>query len=74
MSLINNPDYRLLVEAAGARYCGQDNRVVYFKDPKDDFTMSLYCFALRSPEDVAMAIRSHQNQVRDFPPLEPIET
>jgi hypothetical protein len=73
MNLINNPDFRLMCEVAGARYLGTCNNVVLFQDPEDGFTMKLWCFACKSPDDVRLAIKAHRNQVHDFPAWEPVE-
>jgi len=58
---------------AGAEYLGTENGTVIFRDPLDQHIMRLWIFAARSPEDIAAALKSHREQVKDFPPLEPIE-
>lgn len=70
MSLINSPDYRLMVEVAGARYLGTCDHVIVFQDPEDNAVLRLYEFALRSPEDVALALKNHREPVVGFEPLE----
>jgi hypothetical protein len=71
--LLNRPDHRLMCSIAQAEYLGTENGTVIFRDPQDQHVMRLWIFAARSPEDIALAIKAHRNQVKDFPPLEPIE-
>jgi hypothetical protein len=73
MSLIKSPDYRLMVEVAGARYLGTCDHVVVFQDPEDNVVLRLYEFALRSPDDVKAALKNHREPVQDFEPLLPSE-
>jgi hypothetical protein len=71
--LRNRPEHRLMCAIAHAEYLGTEAGTVIFRDPEDGFIMRLWIFAARSPEDIALAIKAHRNQVKDFPPLLPIE-
>jgi hypothetical protein len=73
MSLLNQQDYRLIVNLGGGVYCGSSASEVIFRDPQDGHTMRLWRFACQSPDDVAAAIKSHREQVKDFPRWEPVE-
>jgi hypothetical protein len=63
---------KTLVESAGAEYVAERNGIVYFRSV-DGVTISLYAFALRSIDDVELALKATREPVVDFPPLLPIE-
>jgi len=42
-----------------------NENVIYFRDPRDGKTISLYVDALRSVEDVRAALKSHRERVLD---------
>jgi hypothetical protein len=64
---------KTLVESAGAEYVAERDGVVYFRACDDCATISLYAFALRSTEDVRLALKARLEPVADFPPLLPSE-
>ena len=66
MSLINSPDYRLMCELAGARYLGTCDGVLLFEDPKDNAILRIYELALRSPDDVRDALKTHRAPKENF--------
>lgn len=65
--------YRGLVERGGARFIGIVGDSVRFADPRDGAVMSLFLFALRSTEDVRLALKSHRESLREFAPLQPTD-
>lgn len=73
MSLIPQPDYRLIVAVGGGEYVGVVRGCVVFKDPKDGYEMRLFTSWCKSPTDVAEALRAHREFVKDFPAWEPVE-
>jgi hypothetical protein len=65
------PNYRQFVEDAGAELVGVKNGTVYFLDPQDRARLSLYVHALRSVDDVVLALKAHREPTHDFEPLLP---
>jgi hypothetical protein len=65
-------NYRELVEQAGAEFIGVERNSVLFRDG-DGPTLTLYTFACRSVEDVALALKGAREKRLDFPPLLPRE-
>jgi hypothetical protein len=65
MSLINSVDFRLLVSLGGGIYCGQDHGVVYFKAKPSGDTLRLFAFAVKSPDDIRLAIKAHEEKLRE---------
>jgi hypothetical protein len=63
-------DAQTVVESAGATFVAEREGVVYFR-ADDGMTISLYAFALRSIDDVELALKSHRERVLDFEPLLP---
>ena len=55
-----------MVELGGGRYIGTCDNVVMFVDPRDGKTLQLFTIALRSPEDVALALKNHREPIQDF--------
>jgi hypothetical protein len=52
-------DFKKLIEAAGGVYIGTRGNSVLFRDPQSgNQVLSLYCFALRSTKDVALALKA----------------
>jgi hypothetical protein len=65
-------DHRTICECAGAEYIRTDaNGVVFFRCRESGRTLSLYAFALRSPDDVRFALKNVREPVFDFEPLLP---
>ncbi len=65
--------YKTLVEGAGAQFIDVRGNVVRFRDPETGTLLSLYTFALRSIEDVRLALKSVREPVVPFDPLLPTE-
>lgn len=67
-------DHRLMCEIAGAEYLKTDaGGVVWFKCRESGKVLSLYAFAMRSPDDVKLALKAVREPVEDFAPLLPAE-
>ena len=67
-------NHRTIVECAeNDEYLRTDaNGVVWFRCKETGKMLSLYAIAVRSPEDIALALKSvREPQVKDFEPLEP---
>jgi len=58
-------DFKVLVELGGGRYVGRRGNSVLFSDPEDGHLFTLYVNALRSPEDVRLALKSHREDLAD---------
>lgn len=66
-------DHRTIVECAeNAEYLRTDaSGIVWFRCKETNRVLNLYAFALRSPEDVALALKSvREPEVKGFEPLE----
>jgi hypothetical protein len=59
------------VSEAGAEYIGVCDGSVRFRDPETGVVLSLYTHALRSVEDVRLALKASREPVVDFEPLLP---
>jgi hypothetical protein len=64
-------DYKRLVESAGAEFVAVRNGTVFFLDPQDRARLSLYVHALRSIDDVHLALKNHREPALGFEPLLP---
>jgi hypothetical protein len=64
-----------MCEIAGTEYLGSNGIAVLFRDPRDGYVLSLYAFACKSPEDVAIALKNHREPIQDFnwEPVTPAE-
>ena len=73
MTLIPQPDYRLIVAVGGGQFVGVQHGCVIFEDPNDGYRMKLFTSWCKSPADVAEALKAHREFVKDFPAWEPVE-
>lgn len=73
MTLFPQTNYHLIVAQGGGRYIGVERGAVIFEDPEDGYRMRLFTSWCKAPQDVADAIRSHRNFVKDFPAWERVE-
>jgi hypothetical protein len=65
--------FKEIIENAGARYIGTADGVVYFSDCESGHVLRLYCHALRSVDDVLLALKASREPVVEFAPLERTE-
>jgi hypothetical protein len=65
--------YEKLILAAGAEFLGARDGVVRFRDRQTGCVLTLYARALRSVEDVRLALKSARDPVVGFQPIEKTE-
>ena len=58
-------DFKPIIESAGAKYVGRRGDLVLFSDPNDDHVFTPYITALRSPEDIRLALKNHREDLTD---------
>ncbi|MFZ0520332.1 MAG: hypothetical protein WAL95_04880 [Candidatus Acidiferrales bacterium] len=74
MTLFPQPDYRLMCDLAGAKYLGVCDGIVLFENPKDNAILRIYELALRSPDDIRLALKAHEEKLRETHAWERVTT
>jgi hypothetical protein len=63
--------YEQLIIEAGAEYLGEQYGTVRFRDRETGRVLTLYARALKTADDVLMALKAAREPVVGFEPLEP---
>jgi hypothetical protein len=58
-----------IIEAAGAKFLSIEGNAVVIQDKVTGKKIQVYTSALRSVDDVRMALKAAREKVRDFPPM-----